>query len=287
MLPVQFDYAAPENLDTAVKLLKEKSDAVVLAGSHSLIAEMKQGHIAPSFLVDLSKISELQGINTVEKSLEINAMTTYAQILAFPEIQTNYPALAEVTKSIGDPQIRNQQAIGDVFAYRDLACDLPAASLVLEGSFSTLDTDGSQTHTAAEFIKFCFQENWQPAKIVTSVNFPAPVSGTGSAYQAFKHPATGYTLCGIAALVVFTNGTVSKCRVAVTGATPYPVRLIQVEAALEGKVPTAENITAATKLAGNDVGEILGDRYASAEYRRHLMEVISKRTLIQAVSSEQ
>ncbi len=284
MLPVEFEYAAPDNLDTAVRLLKEKFDVVVLAGSHSLIAEIKQGHLSPSFLVDLRKISELQGINTADSSLTINAMTTYNQVLASPEVGTNYLAVTEATQCVGDPQIRNQQTIGDVFAYRDLACDLPAVALVLEATFNTVDPEGSKTHTTEELIKFCFEENWQPAKIITSINFPASVTGTGSAYQAFKHPATGYTLCGIAALVVVSNGTVSKCRVAVTGATPYPVRLTQVETALEGKEATSENIIAAAKLAGNSVDQILGDRYASSEYRRHLMEVISKRTLNEAVN---
>ncbi|WP_353932761.1 FAD binding domain-containing protein [Okeanomitos corallinicola TIOX110] len=285
MLPVEFDYAAPDSLEAAVKFLKEKSGAVVLAGSHSLIAEMKQGHLAPSLLVDLHKITELKGINYVDKILKINALTTYGQVVASSEIQTNYPALVEAAKSIGDPQIRNQQAIGDVFAYRDLACDFTAVALVLEATFSTLNADGSHTVAAEQFIDQAFGNNWQTQEIVTSVNLPAYVAGTGSAYQAFKHPATGYTLCGVAALVTVTNGTVSKCRVAVTGATPHAIRLTQVETALEGKTATAENIAAAAKLAGNSVDSILGDRYASEEYRRHLMEVMSKRTLSQAVNS--
>lgn len=281
MLPVQFDYAAPESLEVAVKLLKDNAEAVILAGSHSLIAEMKRGSVSPSLLVDLGKISSLRGINhQIGNILQINAMTTYAQVAAAREIQENYPALFEAVNNIGDAQIRNWQTIGDIFAYRDLACDFTAVALVLEASFNTLDTEGSHQIEAAQLIAKSFQSNWQSKEIVTSINLPSDSSRTGSAYQAFKHPATGYTLCGIATAVgQINNGIVGKCRVAVTGATPHAVRLTQVESAIEGKAPTAENIAAASKLAKVSVGSLLSDRYASAEYRAHIMEVNTKRTL--------
>ncbi|MDZ7958795.1 MAG: FAD binding domain-containing protein [Aulosira sp. DedQUE10] len=285
MLPVQFDYVAPESLEVAVKLLKDNAGALILAGSHSLIAEMKRGSISPSLLVDLGKISSLRGINRQpDNILQISAMTTYAQVAASQEIQENYPALLEAINNIGDAQIRNWQTIGDVFAYRDIACDLTAVALALEVTFNTLDPDGSHQIEADKFIAASFQSNWQLKEIVTSINLPFDVSGTASAYQAFKHPATGYTLCGIAAAVgQINNGIVGKCRVAVTGATPYAVRLTQVEAAIEGKAATAENIAAASRLAKESVNSLVSDRYASAEYRAHLMEVNTKRTLSRAL----
>ncbi|MBD2211673.1 FAD binding domain-containing protein [Nostoc linckia FACHB-104] len=284
MLPVQFDYVAPESLDAAVKFLKDNAEALILAGSHSLIAEMKRGNVSPSLLVDLGKIISLRGINYPGNILQINAMTTYAQVAASREIQENYPALFEAVNNIGDAQIRNWQTIGDVFAYRDLACDFTAVALVLEASFNTIDTEGSHQIEAAPLIAKSFQSNWQSKAIVTSIDLPADASGKGSAYQAFKHPATGYTLCGIATAVAkINNGIVDKCRVAVTGVTPYAVRLTQVEAAIEGKAPTVENIAAASKLAKASVGSIVGDRYASAEYRAHIMEVNTKRTLTRAL----
>lgn len=283
MLSVKFDYLAPENLEIAVTLLKNQPGSVILAGSHSIISEMKQGNIAPSLLVDLRKISSLKGINPLDTILKINAMTTYAEVVASLDIEKNYPALFEAAKNIGDPQIRNVQSIGDIFAYRDLACDLTAVALVIEATFETINPEGSHTIEAEELIKLSFQNNWQPKEIITSINLPAHIGGTGSAYQAFKHPATGYTLCGIAALAGVNNGIISKCRVAVTGATPHAVRLTQVEAAMEGKAPTQANIEAGAKLAQESVNTIIGDRYAGAEYRAHLMEVITKRTLLSAI----
>lgn len=285
MLPVQFDYVAPESLEAAVKFLKDNAEALILAGSHSLIAEMKRGSISPSHLVDLGKIRSLRGINHQPGNiLQINAMTTYAQVAASREIQENYPALFEAINNIGDAQIRNWQTIGDIFAYRDLACDFTAVALALEATFNTLDTEGSHEIEAAPLIAKAYQNNWQLKEIVTAINLPTDASTKGSAYQSFKHPATGYTLCGIAVAVgEINNGIVGKCHVAVTGATPYAVRLTAVEAAIEGKAPTAENIAAASTLAKASVDSILGDRYASAEYRAHLMEVNIKRTLIRAL----
>ena len=281
MLSVEFDYLAPENLEIAVALLKNQPDSVILAGSYSLISEMKQGNIAPSRLVDLRKISSLKGINFLDAVLKINAMTTYGEVLASLDIKKQYPAL--FAKNIGDPQIRNVQSIGDIFAYRDLACDLTAVALAMEATFETIYPEGSHTIEAEELIKVSFQNNWQPKEIITSINLPIQIGGTGSAYQAFKHPATGYTLCGVAALAGVNNGIINKCRIALTGATPYAVRLTEVEAAMEGKAPTEANIEAGATLAQESVNTIIGDRYASAEYRAHLMEVIAKRTLMSAI----
>jgi aerobic carbon-monoxide dehydrogenase medium subunit len=281
MIPVQFEYAAPASLEAAVKLLRDNAGALILSGSHSLIAEMKQGNISPSQLIDLSKIDGLRGIKfQADGILRVNVLTTCAQLAGSGEIQGKYSALGEAAIGIGDAQIRNWQTIGDVFAYRDLTSDLPAIALVFDAVFNTLDTEGNHAVKAEEFIAASFSNNWQSREIVTSIDFPPHVSGSGSAYQAFKHPASNHTLCGVAALVQReSNGTVSKCRVAVTGATPRALRLIQVEAAMEGKVLSPENIAAAAKLAGEGVNAIASDRYASAEYRYHLMEVLAKRTV--------
>ncbi len=292
MIPVRFNYTAPENLETAVKLLSENQGAQILSGGHSLIEAMKRGKISPSLLVDLGKITSLQGIKHEAKGfLQIGAMTTYDKVARASQIRENYSALAEAANKIGDPQIRNWGRIGDIFAYRDLACDLPAAALALDATFNSVGTRGNRTIAADEFILLGFQMQWKLNEIITSLDFPAPTPGTSSTYECIKHPASGYAVCGIAASLEPSNNAVGKCRVAVTGATSYAIRLLQVETAMEGKTPTAENIAVAAKLAKenaiaasktNEKLTILSDVYASAEYRTHLIGVLTQRALFRA-----
>ena len=288
MIPVQFNYKAPENLEAATKLLSEHQGAQVLAGGHSLIAAMKSGKISPPLLVDLKKIKSLEGIKQEEKSfLKVGAMTAYDKVANTSEVRKNYSALAEAANNIGDAQIFNWERIGNIFAYSDLACDVQAVALVLEANFKSVSTSVNHIIVADKFIPLGFQRQWKLNEIITSLDFPEPTPGSSSAYECIKHPASGYAVCGLAASITIqaSNNIISKCRVAVTGATSYAIRLPQVETAMEGKIPTIENIAVAAQLAKENVLEtsktheqlnILSDVYASAEYRTHLTGLLKK-----------
>jgi aerobic carbon-monoxide dehydrogenase medium subunit len=292
MIPIQFDYARPRNLETAFQLLAENQTAQILAGGHSLLTAIKMGQISPSMLVDLSKIPELQDIKAgseAERVLQIGAMSSYDQTANTIEIKANYHALAEAASSIGDAQIRNWGRIGDTFAYRDLACDLLASFLVLEATFHTVSSSGSRKILADRFIINSSKTSLEPGEILKLIGFPAYVAGTGSAYAHFKHPASNFTICGVAALIQQANdGTVSKCRVAITGTHTSAVRLHRVETALEGKIPTSKNITLASTQAVMDGNcQKLSNSncsYASPEYRSYLISVLTEQVLTQAIA---
>lgn len=296
MITTQFDYAAPESLEVAVKLLKEHDEARVLAGGHSLLSAMKLGRISPSLLVDLRKINCLQGIKLPHETdgiLQIGTMSTYAEVAADLEIQKNYRALAEAANSIGDAQIRNWGRIGDVFAYRDLASSLLAVALALEAKFQMINSDGAFTISASQLIINAFENNLKPSDIVTAIDFPAYVIGTSSVCENIKHPASGNSICGIAVLIEqSSDGIVNKCHVAATGITTYAIRLPEVEIALINKMPTIENIANAANYASESVTKnrlvadnklsLLSDYYASAKYRTHLCNVLTKKALFRA-----
>ncbi|NCR65210.1 MAG: hypothetical protein GPJ14_01055 [Microcystis aeruginosa G11-01] len=295
MISVQFDYAAPDSLEAAVKLLNDDHSAVILAGSHSLMAALKQGGFSPPLLIDLLKIPDLGGINRqANGALEIGSMTTLANLAESKEVKDNFTALAEAANGIGDPQIRNWQRIGDIFGYGDLACDLPTVALALEATFETVGVSGKHdTHSTQDLLSRAVPASWMLPDIVCKLHFPACREGTGTAYLSLRDPASRSAICSVAALVEpgVDRVTVSKCRVAVGGALSYPIRLTQVEAALEGKEPTAANIADAAQLAIVNVTAALATRddltirsslYASAEYRTHLIGVLTKRALMLA-----
>ena len=294
MIPVQFDYAAPDSLEAAVKLLQENQTAQVLAGGYSVIQELKQGGSRPSLVVDLRKISGLKGITkAADGSIRIGAMTTYDQAATAPDVQP-YAAWCAAGGSIGDQQVRNRNAVGDTTAYRDLACDLAAAALATDAQFELSGPGGNRVVNASEFLVAPLGTALAPGEIVTAIILPA-TANSSSAYQRFIHPASRYTICGIAAAVsVGPDGNVSSCRLALASARSTVVRLTAAEAALTGKAPTPESIAAAAKAAADSVvseattgGDNLSRlmaQYAGSEYRAHLRSVLAERALTQAVA---
>lgn len=287
MITDRFDYIAPDSLQEAVQLLSQNVGASILAGGHSLMPDIKLRRVAPSLLVDLRKLQALRGIEHRESDgggLRIGAMTTCDAIAASEEVRSNYRALAEAALSIGDPQVRNCSTIGGSLAYNDPAADLPAVALALEAMINTVGPDGTRAMLADEFSTGSFTTRLAPHEIITSVDLPVHVAGAGSTYEKFKHPASGYAVCGVAAMVgPGANGTVGKCRVAVTGAASRATRLRAVEATLEGQEPTTGNIAAAAGHAFDEELTFVADLFASAEYRAHLTQVLIERALTRAV----
>jgi len=282
MIPVQFDYIAPERLADAVQLLKVRAGASALAGGHNLLLDLKRRRVAPTLLVDLRKIPELREFRRGEDGgLDIGAMMTYSELLASEAVRKDYPALVEGLASLGDAQVRNRATIGGSLAYNDPTADLPAVALALEAVIKTVGPKGEHTRPAEEFLSGAFKTTLEPGEIVAAVHIPAPVAGAGSAYEKFKCPATGAAICGVAAMVARCNGE-SVCRLALTGAAVHSARLHEVEAALAGLKLTAENIAAAAEQAGHEAIDFVSDFHASAEYRTHLTQVLAERALTRA-----
>lgn len=279
MYPAKFDYYRASSVAEAVSLLQEHGeDAKLLAGGHSLIPMMKLRLAQPAVLIDLGQVSALSGITSGEDgSTRIGAMCTYAEVAS---AGTGLGALTDACSIIGDRQVRNRGTIGGNLAHNDPAGDLPAVALALEAEMEAIGPDGSRTIAASDFVVDLLETDLEEGEVLTSINFPA--SGS-SAYAKFENPASGYAICGVAAMVELDNGSVSKCRVAVNGAADYAQRLTEVEEALEGQAATSENIAAAAAVAGQDL-LFLSDIHADEAYRAHLTKVLTKRALEEAVA---
>ena len=279
MYPAKFDYYRASSVAEAVSLLQEHDDAKVLAGGHSLIPMMKLRLAQPPVLIDLGQLSELRGISrTNDGGVRIGAMTTYAEMA---NADTGLGALTDACAIIGDRQVRNRGTIGGNLAHNDPAGDLPAVALALGAQMEAVGADGTRTISAADFIVDLLETDLKEDEVLTSISFPA--SGS-SAYAKFENPASGYAICGVAAMVELADdGTVSNCTVAVNGASDYAQRLSEVEDALTGQAATSENIAAAAAGAGEGL-EFLSDIHADEAYRAHLTKVLTRRALEEAVA---
>jgi carbon-monoxide dehydrogenase medium subunit len=285
MIPTPFDYVAPKTLEEAVTLLSQTEGALAIAGGQELLTELKLHRLASPLLVDLHRVSGLQGIGRRkgEDALFIGAMTTSNELADHPEVRANAQALAEAAKNMGDAQVRNRATIGGNLAFGSPKADLPAALLALEAVVHIVCSQGLRTVPIDQFFLEPYRTALEAGDIIVAVKLPLAPASSGSAYEKIKIPANGYPLCGVAAVVECAkNGVVAKCRVAVTGVSAHPVRLRAVEKALEGQKPTAKNIVAAAKQAGEGL-TCFTDLFGVAEYRANLTCVLSERALTRAV----
>ncbi len=283
MFPNQFEYHRPDSIEAATAMLAADPDAKLLAGGHSLVPAMKLRLASPSALVDLSGVGGLTGINT-NGGVTIGAMTTYAAIRDSAELSTVLPVLTDAANNVGDPMVQARGTIGGALAHSDPAADFTALFLALDGSVEVTGGSGSRTITADNLFVDLFTTDLAADEIITSVSFSRPTKR--AAYEKFRHPASGYAVVGVAAVVeTGSDGKVESVRIAVTGATSKATRATEAEEALQGKSLTAENIAAAAAVAGNGL-EINGDHFASEEYRRHLVGVLTGRALTRVAAAQ-
>lgn len=281
MFPSQFDYHRPSSVEEAIQILQQDPDAKILAGGHSLLPAMKLRLAAPSALVDLNQIDALRSI-AINGDVRIGAMTTYETLYESDELKSVVPLLHDAIYHVGDRQVQARGTLGGALAHSDPAADLTAVALALDASVTAVGPNGSRTTPLSDFFVDLFTTSLAPDEVLTEIQIPAPAAGTVMAYTKHRHPASGYAVVGVAVVItVGADGNVSAARIAVTGATSKAERASAAEAALVGKPLNAENIAAAAAVAADGL-EVNGDHYASADYRRHLVGVYTKRALEQA-----
>ncbi|RTL71842.1 MAG: xanthine dehydrogenase family protein subunit M [Hyphomicrobiales bacterium] len=261
-----FNYLRPSSLAEAGSALTKTPDAKILAGGHTLLPTMKLRLASPKALVDLSRVSELRGIEKKGNALVIGAMSTHFEVSTSTVVKGAIAGLAELAGHIGDPAVRHRGTIGGSVANNDPAADYPAAVLALN---ATVTTDKREIK-ADDFFKGLFTTALGEGEIITRFSFPQP---TKFAYVKFANPASRYALVGVA-----VAQTGSEIRVAVTGAGNDGVfRHKAMEAALaKSWSPDAlKGITTDPSMMNSDI-------HAAADYRAHLVGVIAARAVAKA-----
>lgn len=288
MIPGEFEYYAPTSVQEAVSLLQQHGeDAKVLAGGHSLIPLLKLRLASPPVLVDIGRIQELKGIQRQNGSVTIGALATHADIEFSEDLRGVFPLMHDTATVIGDPMVRNLGTFGGALAHADPAGDWPAVALALNATMRLTGPNGERTVAADDFFVDLLTSAVEPGEVLTAVEIPVPQGKYGTSYQKFSHPASGYAVVGVAALVQMgADGACQDCRVAITGAGPKATRATATEDALKGQQLTEELIAQAAEQAGNGM-DFLGDIFASESYRAHLVKVFTKRALLGAMQAAQ
>ena len=282
MIPAPFEYHRASSVTEALQLLTTLPEAKLLAGGHSLLPMMKLRLVSPTHVVDLGRIEALRFIRRDGQVVVAGALATHWMVESSDVVRRAVPLLAETAAKIGDVQVRNAGTIGGSLAHADPAADYPAAILALDAQMVAQSPRGRRTIPAGEFFTGLFSTALASDEILVEVRIPVPSGATGSAYLKFAHPASGFAVVGVAAVItVDAQGRCASARVGVTGVGPAAYRPARVEAQLKGAALDDKTVGAAAEHAAEGVN-VNEDLFASAEYRAHLARVFTKRAVLAA-----
>ena len=287
MFAADFEYRKVGSIAEAVQLLSDNPGAKLLAGGHSLIPLMRFRLARPEMVIDIGGIANLLGINVSGDSVNIGALTTHAEIAASSDVQRTNGLLAEAAGGIGDPAVRNRGTIGGNLAHADPASDWATVLTALGATVSAQGPSGSRTVAVADLIEDAFATVLAEDEIITTVSVPVLAANQRAEYAKMAHPASFYAVVGGAVVVTMDGDQCTAASVAVGGLTPRPVKAPAVEQALSGTTLTMASITDATARLSDDLSaagvDIIGDVYASAEFRAGVAPVEVKHALLHAI----
>jgi carbon-monoxide dehydrogenase medium subunit len=270
MLLREVEYARPESVDEAVRLLSSREDARALAGGQSLVNVMKTRVAAPELVVDLNRIAELRDISTgANAELVLGAMVTYDELIRSDAVRAARPILAEVALTIADVQVRNRGTVGGNLCVNDPTNHLPPLMATTGATMTIRALESERTVTADEFFQGVYLTAVQPGEMLTRVTVPALAAGEGDAWASVTLGKEGTGIVNAAATV--RNG---QARVAIGCVSAVPV-VVEAEA---DEVSVRKAVADANLDPPSDV-------HASADYRRHLAQVLAWRATEQALGS--
>ena len=280
MKPGNFDYYSPSNLDDALLLLQDyQDDAKVLAGGQSLVPMMNMRLVYPKFIVDLNRVGGLDYIKGIDGSLAIGAMTRQRMLERSEEVRDLCPLLYEVIPNIAHFQIRNRGTIGGSLAHSDPAADIPAAIAAMGATMVLASAQGERTVTSEEFFLTYFTTCIEPTELLREIRIPSWPERRGWSYLKLSRRHGDFALVGIAAhLTLDRTGACSDAAIAMSGVAGTPVRMRQAEQELIGSNVGDETIEQASQLVVEHL-EPESDVHASADYRRHVSGVLTRRAL--------
>jgi carbon-monoxide dehydrogenase medium subunit len=264
--PAPFEYVRPGSLADAVEALAGDSGAKVLAGGQSLVPLLSMRLAAPSRLVDINGLPDLDGIAADEGGVRVGALARHADVLASEDVRRVQPLVSLALANVAHPTIRNRGTTVGSIVHADAAAEMPMVLRLLGGSVDVVGPAGSRTIDADDLFVGPLESSVHHDEIAVSAYFPALAAGAGVAFEEIARRHGDYALCGVAALVTgerILAGYLSVC-----------------------EVPTVVDLTG---VAHDDLGDAAlehlepgDDIHATADYRAQLVRVLTARVVAAA-----
>jgi CO/xanthine dehydrogenase FAD-binding subunit len=283
--PAPFEYVRPDSRDEALEVLRQRGDdAKILAGGQSLVPMMNFRLARPAVLVDLNGLSNLMYVRVEDHGLAVGAMTRQRTIEKSALVRDLAPLLAEATPWIGHLPIRTRGTIGGSLVHADPAAEYPVVMVALGAELTLARTGGTRRVAAADFFDTYLSTTIAPDEILTEIRVPSVAPRAGVAFMEISRRHGDFAIVAAAAVVNLDGtGRIASARVALGGVGPRPVRGDAAERMLAGQRPTAALVAEASTsvMAATDPPE---DIHASAEYRREMSAVFTRRALTAALA---
>jgi carbon-monoxide dehydrogenase medium subunit len=282
MYPASFGYFAPTTLDEALTLLEEHGDeAKVLAGGQSLIPLMKLRFASPSAVIDINGLSELGRLEQEGDGLRIGALVRHKACERSELLRGRYGTLGDAAPMISDPIVRNLGTVGGSLAHADPQGDWGSVMLAMRAEINVRGPSGTRTIPIDEFFQGPFTTVLEPTEILTEVRIADPGTRAGGTYLKLERKVGDFATVGVAVHVSFSNGSVGRAGIALTGVGAMNLRAEAAEQALVGRALDGEAMAEAARLAA-ETARPRTDVRGTEEYKRNIVRVFTERGLRKA-----
>ena len=279
-----FDFVKPDDQEAAISALAAHSPNVrILAGGTDYLVELKHVSQSPGTVVDVSQIAELKGIEETEDGLRIGAGVTHSAIMADPLIEKHVPAMIHAAHTIGAVQTRNLGTLGGNLVTCVPSMDSGPTLVALDAEVTVAGPDGSLRIPLTEFFVGPRKTILAPHELLIDVIIPKRNLGKPTNFYKFGlRKGQALALVNAASSLWVEDGKFKDVRISLGAVSPVVVRAPKAEAVLEGKPVSDDLISEAGKIAVTECNPI-DDFRASLDYRRDLIDVLTRRTLQAAV----
>jgi carbon-monoxide dehydrogenase medium subunit len=281
----RFELALPRSVDEALRVLSDRgSDAKLLAGGTDLLPQMKNGLLKPACVIDLSGVARVKALQPEAAGLRVGAAVPARALERDATARSTYTALSESAALVGSVQVRNLATLGGNLCNAAPSADMAPPLLALDAEAVIVGSKGERRVPFADFFTGVRRTVLAADEMLVEIVVPAPGLRSGGNYlRHTPRRELDIAVVGVAAQLTLANGVCSKARIALAAVAPVPLRARQAEQALEGKPVTPEAIERAAELAVG-VAKPISDQRGSADYRRHLVRVLTRRTLRTALT---
>ena len=282
----RFEMAMPGSVDECLTVLAQRgSEAKLVAGGTDLLPQMKNGVTRPGCVVDISRLSELRSIALdASGGLRLGAAVAARQIERDARLSKAFPSLVESAALVGSIQIRNLATVGGNLCNAAPSADMAPPLIALEAEAVIAGPNGRRRVPLATFFEGVRKTVLGPDELLIELVVPAPGPRSGGHYlRHTPRRELDIAVVGVASQITLSNGVCGKARISLASVAPTPVRATAAERMLEGQPLTKERVEEAAKLAV-EAARPISDQRGSAEFRKHLVRVLTRRTLTTALA---
>ena len=278
-----FQYLRPTTVTEAVLLLAQhKGKARLIAGGQSLIPMLRSRLVRPAYVIGLEAIAELKRIEPWDGGLRVGAMVTHHEVVTSPLVKERATILSDAEILVGSPAVRNLGTLGGNLCHNEVGADPPPALLALGASAVIASPHGERRLPLETFFRGFLETALGEDEILAYIDTSALPSGSVWSYLKCRQRSVDKAIVGVGVVLRIEGGVCRDVRVALGGVAPVPFRAKKAEAAFMGERPN-DRIIEEAAMAAVAEAEPMSDAHASADYRRKMIGVFTRRALRQAL----